>query len=123
MRRTLPLGALVAALLAVPVAGAVVSVSVSDGTVIGDGSRDDLLQPGFDGPRSPPGQDEQAISGMAGIAGVRCTGKARTYLVTVTPFQGAFHVGETNASPFVLVQRRGAEQTESGRSAATILLA
>jgi hypothetical protein len=38
MRRTLPLGALVAALLAVPVAGAVVSVSVSDGTVIGDGS-------------------------------------------------------------------------------------
>jgi hypothetical protein len=67
-------------------------------------------------------QDAQTISGMAGIGGVRCTGQPRTYQVTVTPFDGAFHSGEAFASPFVLVQSRRTGATESGGTSSTITL-
>ncbi len=128
MRRTILLGALMAALVAAPAAHAAVSVSVSNGTVNPDGSATVpvtiFCSPGSEVLEAhlTLSQDDQTISGMAGIAGVRCTGKARTYLVTVTPFQGSFHAGTAHASPFVLVQNRRTGETESGGSAATISL-
>jgi hypothetical protein len=67
-------------------------------------------------------QDDQTISGMGGIAGVRCNGRPRTYLVRVVSFSGAFHAGTAFASPFVLVQSRRSKTTESGGAFSEITL-
>jgi hypothetical protein len=129
MRRSLfVLWAVAGALVAAPVAQAVVAVSVGNGTVNPDGSATVPVSISCE-----PGsvvleahltlsQDDQAISGTSGIGNVRCTGRARTYLVTVTPQQGAFHPGTAFASPFVLVQSRRTGATESGGTASNITL-
>ena len=66
-------------------------------------------------------QDDQAISGQAGIPGVRCDGKSHKYRVTVTPLGGAFHAGEAFASAFVLVCAvPTCGTTEQGQDAGTI---
>ena len=128
MRRAVLVGSVLAALVAAPAAHAAVSVSVSDGTGNPDGSATVPVSISCS-----PGsvvleahlslsQDDGAIWGIAGIANVRCTGRATTYLVTVRPHEGAFHSGTAYASPYVLVQRRGTGATESGGSAASISL-
>ncbi len=129
MRRAVLVGTVLTALVAAPAAHAAVSVSVSDGTVNADGSATVPVSISCS-----PGsvvleahlslsQDDGAIWGMAGIANVRCTGKTTTYMVTVRPYDGAFHAGTAYASPYVLTQRRRTGTTESGGSAASISLA
>ena len=128
MWRAVLLGTVLAALVAAPTAYAAVSVSVSDGTVNADGSATVPVSISCS-----PGsvvleahlslsQDDGAIWGMAGIADVRCTGKPKTYMVTVWPYDGAFHAGTAYASPYVLTQRRGTGTTESGGSGGPISL-
>ena len=128
LRRAVLVGSLMAALLAAPAAHAAVSVSASNGTANPDGSATVPVSISCS-----PGsiileahlslsQDDGAIWGMAGIANIRCTPKARTYLVTVTPYNGAFHAGTAYASPYVLIQDRATGHTESGGSAASISL-
>ncbi len=68
-------------------------------------------------------QDDGAVSQMAGIRNVRCTGRPRTYLVLVAPHDGAFHPGTAYASPYVLVESRRTGATESAGSAQYITLA
>lgn len=67
-------------------------------------------------------QDEQTIWGMAGIANVRCTGRPRTYAVTVRPYDGNFHLGVAFASPYILVEDRRTGTTESGGTFSVIEL-
>ena len=64
----------------------------------------------------------QTVSGTAGIAKVLCTGRPRTYLVRVTPLDGAFHAGTAFASPYLLVHNRRTNTTESGGTFTTIML-
>jgi hypothetical protein len=119
---------LAGALLGPPLVQASVFVSAANGTVNPDGSATVPVTVACD-----PGdvvleahltlsQDDQTISGMRGIGSVRCTGRARTYLVTVAPFEGAFHAGTAYASPYVLVQDRRTGETESGSAASYITL-
>jgi hypothetical protein len=129
MRRLLVLLCGIVGLLSTgSVAQAAVSVSVGNGTVNPDGSATVPVSVSCDPGRLvleahlTLSQDDQTISGMSGIANVRCTGRVRTYLVTVTPSQGAFHAGTAFASPFVLVQDRRTGQTESGGNASNITL-
>jgi hypothetical protein len=121
-------GALVAALLLAAGAQAAVSASVGDGRANTDGTATVPVTV-----TCPPGsvvleahltlsQDDQAISGQAGLGRIRCNGRPQNLLVTVTPFQGSFHAGAAYASPFILVQFRGTGETESGGSASTITL-
>ena len=129
MRRRLILVGVVAAVLVVaPTAYAAVTAAAGDGTVNADGSA--TVPVTFS---CSPGsvvieahitlsQDDQKISGTAGIAGVRCTGRPRTLLVKVVPVDGAFHPGTAFASPFLLVQNRRTSMTESGGTSATITL-
>lgn len=129
MRGTLVVvGAVALALVIAPVAYAVVTATVGDGTANTDGSASVPVTVSC-----PAGtkviealvtlsQDDQTISGMGGIAGVRCNGRARTYLVRVAPTQGAFHAGTAFASPYVLVQRRSGNTTESGGTGGSITL-
>ena len=129
MRGTLILISIVAlALVAAPVAHAVVTATVGDGTVNPDGSASVPVTVSC-----PPGakvieahvtlsQDAQTISGTAGIAGVRCNDRPRTYLVRVVPLEGAFHAGTAVASPFVLVQPARGDATESGGTSGNITL-
>ena len=129
MRRTLIVtGGVVLALVVAPVAYAVVTATVGDGTANADGSASVPVTV-----TCPAGarvieahltlsQDDQAISGMAGIAGVRCNGRPRTYLVRVVPLEGAFHAGTAFASPYVLVERRSGNTTESGGTGRSITL-
>jgi hypothetical protein len=120
--------ALIGAFIAAPMAQAAVFVSVGNGTVNANGSATVPVSVSCDPGRVvleahlTLSQDDQAISGMSGIGNVRCTGRVRTHLVTVTPFQGAFHPGIAHASPFVLVQDRRTGQTESGGTATDITL-
>ena len=122
--------ALVLALVAAPAADARVSATVADGVVNPDGSATIPVTV-----RCPPqatvlealvtlSQDDQAISGMGGLGAVPCRNgrKGVTTLVTVRPFDGAFHAGAAFASPYVLVQRKKSESTESGGTAAAITL-
>jgi hypothetical protein len=129
MRRSLIfVGTLVVALLVAAGAQAAVTVSVGDGRANTDGTATVPVTV-----TCPPGsfvleahltlsQDDQAISGQAGLGRIRCNGRPQTFLVTVTPFQGSFHAGAAYASPFILVQFRGTGETESGGSASTITL-
>ena len=129
MRRTLiPIGVVALAFVVTPVAYALVTATVGDGTVNSDGSASVPVTVSC-----PPGakvieahltlsQDEQTISGMAGIAGVRCNGRPRTYLVRVVPLDGAFHAGTATASPYVLVELPRGNTTESGGTGGTITL-
>jgi hypothetical protein len=48
-------------------------------------------------------QDEQAISGEAGINHVKCDGNRHRYMVRVSPLEGQFHLGDASASALVLV--------------------
>jgi hypothetical protein len=48
-------------------------------------------------------QDDQAISGEAGISNVKCDGNRHRYMVRVSPLEGQFHPGDAFASAFVLV--------------------
>ncbi len=128
MRHAVLLGTLIAALVAAPAAHAAVSVSVSNGTANPDGSATVPVSI-YCSPGSVVleahlslSQDDGAVWAMAGIPNVRCGGKARTYLVTVRPHDGAFHAGTAYASPYVLVQDRATGNTESGGSAASIPL-
>jgi hypothetical protein len=129
MRRSLCfLCALAGALIVGPAAQAAVSISVANGTVNADGSATVPVSVSCEPGRVvleahlTLSQDDQTISGTGGIGNVRCTGRVRTYLVTVTPFQGAFHSGTAFASPFVLVQNRRTGETESGGTASNITL-
>ena len=129
MRRVLiVIGAVGLALVVAPVAYAVVTATVGDGTANTDGSASVPVTVSC-----TPGakvieahvtlsQDDQTISGMGGIAGVRCNGRPRTYLVRVVPVEGAFHAGTAFASPYVLVERRSGKTTESGGTAGSITL-
>jgi hypothetical protein len=129
VRRGLILVGVVAVMLVVaPVAHAAVTAVAGDGTVSADGSA--TVPVTFS---CTPGsvvieahltlsQDDQRVSGTAGIPGVRCTGKPRTLLVRVVPVDGAFHPGAAFASPFLLVQNRRTGTTESGGTGATITL-
>ena len=129
MRRLLwVLSVSVLALAAAPAAQAAVIASVGDGTANPDGSATVPVTISCE-----PGsvvleahltlsQGDGSVWGMSGIANVRCTGRARTYLVTVTPFEGAFHAGVAYASPYVLVQDRRTGDTESGGSASHVTL-
>jgi hypothetical protein len=129
MRRSAIALALVSLALALaPSAQAEVTVSVGDGTANADGSATVPVTISC-----TPGarviealltlsQDDGAVWSMAGIANVRCTGRARTYVVTLTPFEGAFHPGTAYASPYVLIERRGTGETESGGTAQFITL-
>jgi hypothetical protein len=129
MRIWLSIVVVAAVLIVAPAAYAAVTATAGDGTVNADGSATVPVTVAC-----TPGstileaflslsQDDQSISGMGGIAGVRCTGRPRTFQVTVTPLNGAFHSGEASASPFVLVQsRRPGGGTESGGTSSTITL-
>ena len=65
-------------------------------------------------------QDNQAISGQAGIP-VRCNGKSRKYRVTVVPLEGAFHAGPAFGSAFVLTcADPTCGTTEQGQATRTI---
>jgi hypothetical protein len=127
-RALVVIGAVGLALVVAPVAYAVVTATVADGTVNTGGSASVPVTVSC-----PAGtrvieahltlsQDNQTISGTGGIAGVRCNGRAHTYLVRVVPPEGAFHSGAAFASPYVLVERRSGNTTESGGTAATITL-
>ena len=118
-----------AALVCASSAHAVVTVSVGDGTANADGSATVPVTVAC-----TPGsvviealvtlsQDDGAVWAMAGIPNVRCTGQPRTYLVTLRPYDAAFHPGTAYASPYVLVQSRRTGETESGGSARYITLA
>jgi hypothetical protein len=48
-------------------------------------------------------QDDQAISGEAGISNVKCDGNRHRYMVRVSPLEGQFHPGDAFASAFVLL--------------------
>jgi hypothetical protein len=48
-------------------------------------------------------QDEQTVSGEAGIASVVCDGKSQVRFVEVNDLEGTFHRGEAFVSAFVLV--------------------
>lgn len=48
-------------------------------------------------------QDDQAIFGQGGIAGVVCDGRLRWYVAQVHVFDGAFHRGTAHGSGFVLI--------------------
>ena len=48
-------------------------------------------------------QDDGAVSGTAGIAGIVCDGRVRKHRVRVRPLDGAFHRGMAFASGYVLV--------------------
>jgi hypothetical protein len=67
-------------------------------------------------------QDDQATSGMGGIAGVVCDGRSRIYQVRVPAQQGSFHRGKARASPFVLVRDPATDTTESAGSSRIIQL-
>ncbi len=116
------------ALVFVAPSQAAVTVSVGDGTANADGSATVPVtitcSPGARVIEAhlTLSQDEGAVAATAGIPNVRCTGRARTYLVTLRPFDGAFHSGAAYASPYVLVERRSTDGTESGGSAQTITL-
>ena len=64
-------------------------------------------------------QDNQAVSGTAGIPGVTCDGKAHKYRVQVNAQEGSFRKGEAHASAFVLVLNEGGT-TEQGQASGTI---
>lgn len=129
MRRTLiVIGVVALALVVAPVAYAVVTATVGDGTANPDGSASVPVTVSC-----PTGskvleafvtlsQDHQTTSGMGGIAGVRCDGRPHTYLVRVVPGEGAFHPGTAFASPYVLVESRHGHTTESGGTARSITL-
>ena len=129
MRGTfLVVGAVALALVVVPVAYAVVTATVGDGTANTDGSASVPVTVSCPGGSTviealvTLSQDDQTISGMAGIPGVRCNGRPRTYLARVVPVEGAFHVGTALASPYVLVERRNGKTTESGGTGGSITL-
>ena len=65
-------------------------------------------------------QDDQTVSGVTGIRGVRCDGKSHKYRVTVSPDGGAFHTGDALASAFVLTCDPTCVTTEQGQEARTI---
>jgi hypothetical protein len=67
-------------------------------------------------------QDDQRISGTAGIGGVRCDGKQHRFRVRVTPQEGSFHTGDAFASAFVLVLDPATGMTEQGQATATIAI-
>ena len=67
-------------------------------------------------------QDDQRVSGTAGIAGVRCDGKAHKYRVMVHPQEGTFHAGEGFASAFVLVLDPATGTIEQGQASGNISL-
>jgi hypothetical protein len=128
LRTLIVIGVVALTLVVAPVAYAVVTATVGDGTVNTDGSATVPVTVSC-----PAGtrviealvtlsQDEQTISGMAGIAGVRCNGRPRTYLVRVVPLEGAFYAGTAFASPYVLVERRNGSTTESGGTGSSITL-
>jgi hypothetical protein len=128
MRLLVFIGVLGVGLIAAATASAAVTVSAGDGTVVADGSATVPVTIAC-----TPGsrvleahltlsQNDQAVSGTAGISGVRCNGRPATYLVTVRPNEGSFQAGTAFASPFVLVQRRGTGETESGGTSAEITL-
>lgn len=129
MRRALTLLSLVGvAFFASPVAHAAVTVTVGGGTVNQDGS---VTVP-VTVTCSPASrvleahlslsQDDGAVWGMAGLGSVRCNGRPNTYVATVRPYDGSFHAGTAHASTYVLVQRRGTGETESGGSFGEIAL-
>ncbi len=129
MRRTLTvIGVVALTLVVAPVAYAVVTATVGDGTANTDGSATVPVTVSCPGgtrvleAHVTLSQDNQTISGMAGIAGVRCNGRPRTYLVRVVPLEGAFHAGTAFASPYVLVEHRSGSTTESGGTGSTITL-
>ena len=129
MRRwSVLLGVLAAAYFAAAPAYGAVTATAGDGTVAADGSATVPVTISC-----TPGsvvleahlslsQDNQTIAGMAGIGGVRCNGRPRTHPVRVIPFDGAFHSGEAFASPFLLVQNRRGDATESGGTSSVITL-
>lgn len=129
MRRLLVVASLsVLGLAAAPLAHAVAAASAGDGTANPDGTATVPVTITCD-----PGsvvleahltlsQGDGSVWGMSGIANVRCTGRPRTYLVTVRPTEGAFAAGAAYASPYVLVQDRRTGGTQSGGTASTITL-
>jgi hypothetical protein len=131
MRRVLiVIGAVGLALAVAPVAYAVVTATVGNGTANTDGSATVPVTVSCPGGAKvieahlTLSQDDQFISGMGGIAGVRCNGRPSTYLVRVVPWDvdRAFHAGTAVASPYVLVERRGGKTTESGGTGGSITL-
>jgi hypothetical protein len=65
-------------------------------------------------------QDDQRVTGTAGIAGIRCDGRPHTVKVRVTPLDGAFHEGGAVASAFILRLDPSAGTTEQGQDSSTI---
>jgi hypothetical protein len=62
-------------------------------------------------------QDDQRISGTAGISRIRCDDRAHTIKVRVAPLEGAFHEGEAFASAFILRLDPTTGTTEQGQDA------
>ncbi|MDQ3935764.1 MAG: DUF6299 family protein [Actinomycetota bacterium] len=65
-------------------------------------------------------QDEQRISGQAGLGSIVCDGATHVNTVRVTPFEGRFHRGEAFASAFLLLQDPSTGGTVSVSHAETI---
>jgi hypothetical protein len=65
-------------------------------------------------------QDDQRISGTAGISRIRCDDRPHTVRVRVTPLEGAFHEGDAFASAFISRLDPNTGTTEQGQDAQTI---
>jgi hypothetical protein len=65
-------------------------------------------------------QDDQRISGTAGISRIRCDDRTHTIKVRVAPLEGAFHEGEALASAFILRLDPTTGATEQGQDSRTI---
>lgn len=65
-------------------------------------------------------QDDQRISGTAGISRIRCDNRPHTVRVRVTPLEGAFHEGNAFASAFISRLDRSTGTTEQGQDSGTI---
>jgi len=65
-------------------------------------------------------QDDQRISGTAGISGTRCDNRPHTVKVRVTPVEGAFHEGEASASAFISRLDPNTGTTEQGQDSQAI---
>jgi hypothetical protein len=65
-------------------------------------------------------QDDQRISGTAGISRIRCDNRPHTVRVRVSPVEGAFHEGEAHASAFILRLDSNTGTTEQGQSSGTV---
>jgi hypothetical protein len=67
-------------------------------------------------------QDEQRISGTAGIAGIRCDGRPHRVKARITPTEGSFREGEGYASAFILLLDPSSSTTEQAQDARSITI-